>query len=240
MQFNEIYIKKFKSYQSPVTINLKQGYNFIVGQNGSGKTNIVRAIQLVSKTFYNTTVSRENLDSDIEIEITIELSPLEQSFVGSIFLHILLNSLLKLRDQFLSNSLDSKIKILSSLLNELKEEELNNRFDFCISNKFFEFSKGNWTELNKPSKIKKLLELLQPIFYGSFTSYFKNQSKFERHLQIYELFSSSDQFFLQFFDKKIFNHVGEWFKLLKIKLIGDLTNLNTKLYFISNSNIFNF
>ncbi len=85
MRIVSLKIKNFRSYGETVqTIRFSKGLSFIVGPNGSGKTNVLRAIQLVANCLHNYSLDLASYDPEIEISLEITLSKAEQKLLGSI------------------------------------------------------------------------------------------------------------------------------------------------------------
>lgn len=77
MLFKGVTIKNFRSFsEQPQSIRLGSGINTIVGENNSGKTNILKAIELCLNTGQNaqkTDFFKEEMNREIEISLLVEL-----------------------------------------------------------------------------------------------------------------------------------------------------------------------
>ena len=76
MLLKEITIRNFRSFpEEPQSIRLGKGINTIVGENNSGKTNILKAIELclnAGQIAQATDFFKGEIDREIEISLSIE------------------------------------------------------------------------------------------------------------------------------------------------------------------------
>lgn len=163
MKLKKLKIKKFKNLKD-IEVNFSSNYSIFIGENGSGKTNILEALSLIFDDLYKST---KNFTSEYELEYEIK---------GKIILIVYENSSLNIKIDSLPSS-QQKLKenlpdhiFLIYTGNDKKLEEIYSRIKEEYVQKNLNLKKDN----ENPISLRNMINLNNSYSDILFINYLKN------------------------------------------------------------------
>ncbi|OLS25073.1 MAG: Chromosome partition protein Smc [Candidatus Heimdallarchaeota archaeon LC_3] len=227
MRIKTLKIQNYRSYSEEQTIDFTKGINFIVGPNGSGKTNIIRAIQLISQCITEKYLPLDNLDPEIKIKMETELSEVEIELIGAVIAKTLIKAIkeilqegnfTKFRDLVFKPIVESfeQVRITDFAQTLKKELNIQNADYFKGDEKLIDKHNNllNHINFDNIDTIKSILINEVNVDSNQF-GFFLNNKMIENVFSILT-------------DEKTLKKIGLLFKNLKFLLYGNLRDVHVK------------
>lgn len=223
MKITSLQLRNFLSYgEDTQEITFNNGNNFIVGPNGSGKTNVVRAIKLVGLCLEKNSVDLGKYDPDINLNIELELSKFEQELLGSILCVSIYREIEEMEESNRFN--DFKDMFIREIIFDIDDNEINNLYELNKNILNLKLPETKQTPVQKiQEKRNQLFSKLDKNNFEKFKetlekSYFTFKLGFlkgNRLLEFKRILLSND----------MHSNIGQLFKKIKVNLKADVTRL---------------
>ncbi len=228
MRITSLQIRNFLSYgEKKQNINFKEGINFIVGPNGSGKTNVVRAIKLIASCLEEYEKDLEKLDPDINLKMHIKLSKQERKLLGSILCVSILREIDEIEQSGQFNNF--REEFYKDILEETSDAKIKTIYEANTKLLNLKTIKTEFSqEVKTREQRNQLISNLQIQNYQSFKKYLeKPELEINLGLMKGNLLQEFKQLLLT---DKAHITIGEIFKALVINLGADATKLNVSIF----------